>query len=655
MRWFGQVLRWRYEHGLAPPVDPSIVHVDVTREALEKLSTLELEYQNAAGIIRQATGLGARIVAFDVVFGRGDQAVADPILKEIEKAKSESRTVLLAEALLPSGENSRVDRIRSFPFRDRLTPAGLINVRADDDGVLRRYEYVHRSGNDHEPSLALACYLAWRDVDWAKGITFPRPGVLRWEEISSDFTTIEPRELKLDPVLLNYRSPWSGSGPAAFRHYNVAQLTELYETSRRNNAQPLANAIVLVSYYGAGLGDVGTTSLAANQPRALLHSTALNDLMQRNWLRRSPRWVDALAILSLILLGAVATLFRGTLRLLLLWIVAVAAAGALSAFLIIKAGWVPGLATASVVWSVATLVELGRRQSYEFMQRLKLRATMSLYFSPRIMAHVLSNPGSMEPQKAELTLLLTDLRNSTAIAESLGPSGTFQLLNQVFEAQTKAIMAEDGSMEHFLGDQFLSYWGAPDPQPDATDRAFRAALSLIAGMEELRPKLDPRVETLFGYGVALHSGAALIGNKGSAQRLDYGLVGDLINAAARVESLTKYYGVLFLITREAYAKLAVPPATRLVDRVVVKGKTLPLELLEVRHPFSPDRFEEIAGRYNSAFNNYERGQFAQAEEEFGALRDEEHDKPSALMVARCRELISDPPRDWNGIYELKTK
>jgi adenylate cyclase len=520
---------------------------------------------------------------------------------------------------------------------------------------LRRYAYVQRSRDNREPSLALACYLAWRDVDWAKGVTFPRPDVLRWEEISSDFTTIEPRELKLEPVLLNYRSPWSGSGPAAFRHYDVAQLGELYETSRKNNAQPLTNAIVLVSYYGAGLGDVGTTSLASNQPRVLLHSTALDDLIQRNWLRRSPRWVDALAILSLILLGALTTFFRGALWLLLFWIAVLAAAGVLSAFFIIKAGWVPGLVSTSVVWSLTTFVELGRRQSYEFMQRLKLRATMSLYFSPRIMAHVLNNPGSMEPQQAELTLLLTDLRNSTAIAESLGPSGTFQLLNLVFETQTKAIMAEDGSMEHFLGDQFLSYWGAPDPQPDATDRAFRAALSLIAGMEELRPKLDPRVKTLFGYGVALHSGSALIGNKGSAQRLDYGLVGDLINSAARVESLTKHYGILFLITREAYAKLSVPPVTRLVDKVVVKGKTLPLELLEVRHPFSPDRFEEIAGRYNAAFIDYERGEFVQAEGKFGALRDNEHDKPSALMAARCRELISDPPRDWNGIYELKTK
>ena len=163
------------------------------------------------------------------------------------------------------------------------------------------------------------------------------------------------------------------------------------------------------------------------------------------------------------------------------------------------------------------------------------------------------------------------------------------------------------------------------------------------------------MKPLFGYGVALHSGIALIGNKGSAQRLDYGLVGDLINSAARVESLTKHYGVLFLITREAFAKLSQPPATRLLDKVVVKGKTLPLELLEVRHPFGPFNFEEIATRYNIAFTAYEEGDFAAAKQKFVAIRDEEKDAPSALMADRCRELIEDPPRDWNGIYELRTK
>jgi adenylate cyclase len=271
------------------------------------------------------------------------------------------------------------------------------------------------------------------------------------------------------------------------------------------------------------------------------------------------------------------------------------------------------------------------------------------------MEQVLKNPGSMDPQQAEITVLLTDLRNSTAIAELLGPAGMFQLLNQVFETQTQAILAQDGSMEHFLGDQFLSYWGAPNTQPDATDRAYRAALSLIAGMERLRKNLEPKLEQLFGYGVALHTGTALIGNKGSAQRLDYGLVGDLINAAARVESLTKYYGVLFLITREAYLKLSDPPMVRVIDNAVVKGKSIPLELLEVKHSHSPGNFEEILKGYNFAFGRYEQGAFAEAQSLFAALRDEMQDKPSALMAERCHNLAMNPPGEWDGVYHLETK
>lgn len=656
MRWFGQVLRRRYERGLAPPADPSIVHVDITQVDLRRVPTLELEYQNAANVLRQCFDLGAKVVALDVVFGRGNEAMADPILKEIERARAQNKTVILAEALVPSPEDGKEERIRSFPFRDRILPAGSINVRADGDGVLRRYDYVQQRGpNTREPSLALASYLAWRDIAWDTGVTFPQSDRVRWEELSSDFTSVEPRELKLEPILLNYRSPWTGQGPAAFRHYNVSQLDALYQASRAESSQPLTNAIVLVSYYGAGLGDMGTTSIAPNQPRVVLHSSALNDLVQRAWLRRTPRWIDALLIAALVLLGALATMFRGTVALLALWIVGVGVCCALSVWFILKTGWVPGLMNAGIAWSLLTLVELGRRQSYEFVQRLKLRSTMSLYFSPHIMEQVLKNPGSMEPQQAELTVLLTDLRNSTPIAELLGPPGMFRLLNQVFESQTQSILAEDGSMEHFLGDQFLSYWGAPQAQPDATDRAFRAALSLISGMENLRAGLEPDLQALFGYGVALHSGTALIGNKGSAQRLDYGLVGDLINAAARVESLTKYYGVLFLITREAYSRLSTPPRVRLIDKAIVKGKSVPLELFEVKHAHSPAEADDTFERYNAAFAKYEQGDFAEAERMFVILRDERQDKPSALMAERCRELLANPPAKWVGVYQLTTK
>jgi adenylate cyclase len=165
----------------------------------------------------------------------------------------------------------------------------------------------------------------------------------------------------------------------------------------------------------------------------------------------------------------------------------------------------------------------------------------------------------MAPKEAELVLLLTDLRNSTPIAEKLGASSTFSLLNDIFEIQTRAVMSEDGNLEHFLGDQFLSYWSTPWPHPDAADRALRAAYVLIEGMDNYRLKLPHDLRELFAFGVALHCGRALVGNKGSSLRLDYGVVGDLVNTAARAESLTRYYGVRLLVTRDFYVQLSNPP------------------------------------------------------------------------------------------------
>jgi adenylate cyclase len=291
----------------------------------------------------------------------------------------------------------------------------------------------------------------------------------------------------------------------------------------------------------------------------------------------------------------------------------------------------------------------------ERLERMKLKHTMGLYFSPRVLEAVLADPGSMEPRRANVVLLLTDLRNSTPLAEALGPKGMFDLLNQVFEAQTGAIMGEEGNLEHFLGDQFLSYWGAPQKQPDAADRANRAAQKLISAMEKLRTTLTPEVQKLFGYGVALHAGGVLVGNKGSALRLDYGLVGDTVNEAARVEALTKYYGARMLVTRDAFAQFSVQGPHRLLDRVVVKGKSEPVELFECENPCTPLNYAEICTRYKKAFDEYHFGRFIEAQLLFAALDKEFADGPSKTLSARCAVLIIYPPTNWNGIWKMDAK
>jgi adenylate cyclase len=654
LQWLGQSLRWRFAAGLAPAVERSIVHLNLDEEDLKNLPTIESEYATAARIVREASALGASVIVFDIIFARANAETARPLVDAI----AEHKNVVLAEALnAKPGETQPSVLIRSFPFRDDVpAPAGLINLTADPDGVIRHYSFVHPSKEGYQPSLALAAYLASLGLDWKKDVSFPSSDRVEWPELSSkDLVTMVPRRAPAGPVLLNIRCPWAvESGPAAFEYENLRQLDAAFEKSGASpTAKPLNNKILFVGYVTTGLGDLGSTVFGAYEPKIYLHSTALNDLMQSRWLQRSGRWGDALWICSALLVLAGAHFCRSKWSLVLWWLLGVAAVLAAAGALLLRLNLVVPSVAAASLWTLATVLEIARRHTSELAQRQRLRHTMGLYFSPRILRVVLENPGSLKPKRVQITVLLTDLRNSTALAELLGAEGMLELLNRIFAIENSAVFAEDGSMEKPVGDQFLAYWGAPDPQPDAADQALRAALALIEGLHELSETFDAQTRQLFGYGVALHAGESLVGNIGSAQFFHYGPVGDLMNGTARVESLTKYYGVQAIATRAFCDRLGRPPEVRMLDRVIVKGKSVPLELYELQHKFGPKNFAEIAKSYSAAFALYEQGEFAEAERLFRLLS--ATDKPSQVLAERCSELSAHRPAEWNGVFAMAAK
>lgn len=651
-QWFDQTLRWRAQLGWTPAADPRVTILGIDDIDLSALPDLQAEYHAVATAISQASELGAAVIVLDAIYVRGSAEMAKPMVAAIESGPP----VVLAEAIrsAPGAEGS-AQRLRSFPFRtDAMGPAGLINIHADADGVHRSYDMLRWTGRAFEPSLALAAYMALRGADWKTDIQQPAPGVIRWTENLPGQTATVQRELTEHPgapCLLNFRGPWSAG--AGFLHLTLRSLRELHAANAGKGAQPLAGKVIIFANTATGVADVGTTSFGANQPLVLLHATALDDLLQSSVMRRTPRWMDALLLLLIPLLTLGNRWCRNKRLLLFRWILGAAIFLGGGVVLLFKYHWLTGVVTTALLWTASVLFEVVRRHTVELNQRRRLRDTMALYFTPRVLEDVLANPGRLEPKRVEITVLLTDLRNSTPLAEKLGAHGMLDMLNQIFGVETRAVFDEEGSLEKPVGDQFLAYWGAPEAQADAADRAVRAARALIDSMEALRPTFEPQVRELFGYGVALHTGHALIANIGSGQFFHYGVVGDLINAAARVESLTKYYGVLMIITREVYAKLSTPPPARVLDQIIVKGKGTPLELMEIQHKFTAGNFGELAARYGEAFALYQRGDFSGAHERFLALVG--NDNPSRIMADRCRAFAQDPPPDWNGIYKMESK
>ena len=363
-RFLDSMLRWRAEVGLVHPPDSHIVHLDLDADYLDKLPDLPQEYQDAADIVTQASELGASVIVFDIVFGRGSRESAQPILDAIEDAKSRNCSVVLAEFL-----HGPLELKRSFPFNERLRPSGLANVQADSDGVLRRYAFVRPGPEGLEPSLALAGYLCWREIEWDK-VTRSAESA-SWMELNASNSALEPRQVNVVPILLNFRNAWDASGTASFRHYTRGQLRSLHSARQvsDNEPSPLINSILIVSVVSSGAGDVVTTPFGSNQPGAIVHSTAINDLVQGTSIIRLPRPVEA-AALCIILPFAWATRFcRRTISLFVAWILVTAAIIASAVTLLLTTNYLLESITLVSLWTLIIVAELARR--YAVVQATK--------------------------------------------------------------------------------------------------------------------------------------------------------------------------------------------------------------------------------------------------------------------------------------------
>ena len=358
-RWHDQLMRWRADSGFAPDVDPHVVHLDVTAPDLGTSSDLASEYRNAADIIDEASELHASAIVFDVVFGRGARETAQPILDAMERARSRNCAVVLSEFMRDDGEYAR-----SFPFRERMTPAGLINVNSDADGVFRRYALLQKSPQGLEPSLALAAYIAWRKMDWSRDVSSSGADSVSWEELSADNTSLETRRISTAPMLLNFRVPWETRGSSSCRRYTRAQLRSIYDAKQElanPGASPLADRVIFVSYVGPGIGDAGTTPLATNQPRVLLHISALNDLIQQSALKRLSRSGEAWALATLLVFGVAAQFCKRTRWLMALWLLITISALGLSFALLVHARLFINSAAIVAIWSAIIGAELIQR------------------------------------------------------------------------------------------------------------------------------------------------------------------------------------------------------------------------------------------------------------------------------------------------------
>ena len=290
----------------------------------------------------------------------------------------------------------------------------------------------------------------------------------------------------------------------------------------------------------------------------------------------------------------------------------------------------------------------------------RMKSTMSRYMDPGIADQLLEEgSGIMGGLDTTATLLFSDLRSFTTITESLGAQGTVKLLNEYFEIMVECITDQGGMLDKFIGDAIMAAFGLPISHEDDEDRGVKAGINMIKRLWDWNNLREKDGKPALDMGLGLNTDKIVAGNIGSQKRMDYTMIGDGVNLAARLESACKQYNARILISDYTFKKLKGTYRIRYIDDVVVKGKIEPIgvhEVLDYHNDKTFPNLMDVVNHFNEGRKFYKKGDFDKAINSFkDCLRANPNDNLSKTYIERCNFLTKDRPLNWDGIWVMKSK
>jgi adenylate cyclase len=290
----------------------------------------------------------------------------------------------------------------------------------------------------------------------------------------------------------------------------------------------------------------------------------------------------------------------------------------------------------------------------------RIRGTMVRFMSDRVVEQLLAGGESVLGGTAqEVSILFSDIRSFTGLAEGLAPRELVATLNEYFTSMVDVIFEQGGTLDKFIGDALMAVFGAPFVTPDDTDHAVEAAVEMVRRLRALNRSWATAGRPPLDIGVGINTGLVVAGTIGSPKRMDYTVIGDHVNLAARIESANRYYGTQVLVSEHTIDKLHTERRFRELDRVRVQGRNLPVRLFEILDHHTEDSFPGMAaalaafarGLAHYRLREWERGASSFAE----ALRANPKDRPTQIFLDRCWTHMAQPPgASWTDVTDLGT-
>ena len=536
---------------------------------------------------------------------------------------------------------------------------GVVEFSPDSDGTYRRTRLFRDYNGDFFPVLSTAPLMDRLNIQ--KIIETPNRRTLYLDNLAVPLD----RDGNYQVNFYKHFETFSiGSVLASVEQLRRGNLEALYTDPRYVNPEMFAGKTIFVGTSAVGLEDMKATPMESRWPGVFLHASIASNLINKDFITQVNAWqvlvsVFVLALLTMLLsLNQTSILLQTGYPLILASLVVGISIGLQSHFAL-QWDLMPALMSILSTW----LLISGYLSATEGREKRRVRSMLSQYVSPAALNMVLDNYEKQAEaeigKEEEMTVVFSDIRGFTTISESLTPAEVVRLLNIHLDAMTQVTFDHGGTMDKFIGDATMAFWGAPLPDPDHALHATQAMIHMTRKLEEVNTKLIEQGLKPIAIGVGGNTGKVILGNIGSSQKLDYTVIGDAVNLGSRLEGLTKQYGLKLLISEFTREKIYQRIPCALIDQVRVKGKHKPvkiyLPLADLADANIAEMFD-VVETCNQAFNAYHAQDFTRAQQLFAKLPDEPFEHFKALYAQRCEAYLqTPPPQDWDGVFTLTTK
>jgi len=536
---------------------------------------------------------------------------------------------------------------------------GFFNAPPDEDGVVRHATMVLPFGRSKD----LKDWDLYGSLDVMAAASFLRLGP---QQLSLDYSGAGVALIEFGPAIrivpntvgmktINYRGP-----EGTFPHYSMADVV-----SGKFTPGTFQDKLVLIGATATGIGDLKTTPYGGtNYPGIEIHANVIDNILNQRFIKRGARQFQ-LDLFFIFLFGVPLGILLALVSPRWMWfgLALLVPFAALVYFAFLRGWWLNFTIPAGTLTANVMLVSF-YRALVEEKEKRKVRSAFGQYLSPEVIRRLLVNPQLVDPRKTDITVMFSDIRGFTTISEKLDAQELALFLNGYLSDMTRIVFRTQGTLDKYIGDAVMAFWGAPYEDPGHAARACTAALSMMQRVRELQKKWEAEGKPKLDIGIGLNSGVASVGNMGSSLRYGYTALGDTVNLSSRLEGLNKDYGTHVIVNESTYAAVKDDGFLfRELDVIRVKGKLQPVTIYELVGKLSELQrdlaFPDLQLRlrqFAEARHHYHERRWSQAQRAFQEILDHSNDGPSRLYWKRCQEyLFEEPPNSWDGVFTMTHK